>query len=112
MRKNQLQKAVLMVLAGSLIVGGAQAADDVVVDSNNNFIAGSNATVSDNTENSIVIGTDAKTVAGKPTGTISNAVVLGTGASTYGSGNVVIGAGAKSESVDGSSILPVQLLLV
>lgn len=40
MRKNQLQKAVLMVLAGSLIVGGAQAADDVVVDSNNNFIAG------------------------------------------------------------------------
>lgn len=51
MRKNQLQKAVLMVLAGSLIVGGAQAADDVVVDSNNNFIAGSNATVSDNTEN-------------------------------------------------------------
>ena len=60
MRKNQLQKAVLMVLAGSLIVGGAQAADDVVVDSNNNFIAGSNATVSDNTENSIVIGTDCK----------------------------------------------------
>lgn len=106
MRKNQLQKAVLMVLAGSLIVGGAQAADDVVVDSNNNFIAGSNATVSDNTENSIVIGTDAKTVAGKPTGTISNAVVLGTGASTYGSGNVVIGAGAKSESVDGSSTNP------
>lgn len=103
MRKNQLQKAVLMVLAGSLIVGGAQAADDVVVDSNNNFIAGSNATVSDNTEDSIVIGTDAKTVAGKQTGTISNAVVLGTGASTYGSGNVVIGAGAKSESVDGSS---------
>lgn len=95
-----------MVLAGSLIVGGAQAADDVVVDSNNNFIAGSNATVSDNTENSIVIGTDAKTVAGKPTGTISNAVVLGTGASTYGSGNVVIGAGAKSESVDGSSTNP------
>lgn len=37
MRKNQLQKAVLMVLAGSLIVGGAKAADDVVVDSNNKF---------------------------------------------------------------------------
>lgn len=102
MKKERLQKAVLMVLAGSLLVGGAQAADDVVVDSNNNFIAGSNATVSDSTTDSIVIGTDAKTVDGKQKGAISDAVVLGTGASTYGSGNVVIGSGAKSESVDGS----------
>lgn len=102
MKKERLQKAVLMVLAGSLIVGGAQAADDVVVDSNNNVIAGSNATVSDSTTDSIVIGTDAKTVDGKQKGAISDAVVLGTGASTYGSGNVVIGSGAKSESVDGS----------